>query len=561
MSRPKVIVIASNFPLNNDAHLKHRMTSAEQRATRQAVRFPGMDLSGMQQKVHQNILQLLLSINGRYFDLLDLLNYTRNGRHSPNLAPENVDRHYALANTVTLNGIYLYQFLRNNGFEPIIVQNYSTADLQEILRERPLAVCISSNFVSMEDIRGIAQQIKRFEPETTVIAGGMLVKKVLHGGENFAPDAVGYFSTFQQNVDVFVVEAQGEQTLLQVLRALRDRAALDAIPNLARFDKDGTIVFSRREPEELSMDQTAISWDKVPRDYLRKALPVNTSRGCFYRCRFCTYHWYSPEVHYKSLDVLRHELRLINDLGFVSHVRFTDDNFTANKQRLGTVLDMMIQDKLNFKWSAFARASALSPALVTRMKAAGCEFVDMGLESGSQTILNNMDKRVNRSQALAAIRMLNDAEIYSRGSFIVGYPGETTETFSETVDFINESGLPYYHPYLFYYSKSSPVHEDRGKFDLEGLGLAWRHKTMDAVEASSLMSQMIRRIPNSFTDGLTYVEEIYKILRGERYSPAQIHDLFRLKRELQLAVQETGSDQPFAPRVDTILASVEKLVH
>ena len=102
----------------------------------------------------------------------------------------------------------------------------------------------------------------------------------------------------------------------------------------------------------------------------------------------------------------------------------------------------MIHEKFSFTWSSFARASALTPELAKLMKQSGCEFVDLGLESGSQKILDNMDKRLSRTQSFDAIRLLNDNGIISRGSFIIGYPGETRDTFLETVDFINESGLP-----------------------------------------------------------------------------------------------------------------------
>ena len=90
---------------------------------------------------------------------------------------------------------------------------------------------------------------------------------------------------------------------------------------------------------------------------------------------------------------------------------------------------MMIHEKFSFTWSSFARASALTPGLVKRMKQSGCEFVDLGLESGSQTILDNMDKRLNQNESFEAIRLLNDHGIISRGSFIIGYPGKHTIHF------------------------------------------------------------------------------------------------------------------------------------
>jgi p-methyltransferase len=159
----------------------------------------------------------------------------------------------------------------------------------------------------------------------------------------------------------------------------------------------------------------------------------------------------------------------------------------------------------------------------------------MGIESGSQAILDNMDKRLERGQCMAAVRMLNDQGITGRGSFIVGYPGETEETFLETVELIRESRLPYYHPYLFYYSRNTLVHGEREAFGLEGLGLAWRHRTMDSVEASELMARMPGLIEPGLTDGQTYIEEIYKLLRGKGYTREEIRELFRLKREMVIA--------------------------
>jgi len=400
LKRPKVIIIAQNQPLDNDAHLRRKLADTEKRALRQSSRFPRMDLPGIQKGVHENLKKPLLFWNGRYMDLLDLMNFVRGGRRLPTITPENVTQHYSLANTVTLNGIYLYQFLRDHGYDPIIVQNYATARLPELLAEHPTAVCISSNFIFMNDIHEMASVIKQQAPQVPIIAGGMLVKKVLNAGEQFSRKTLDFMGGFNGCVDAFVIEAQGEVTLVKLLAALRRKQPLDSVPNLAYFNADRRMVFTHRQAEDIHMDQTAISWDRIPKIYLRDVLPVNSSRGCFYRCRFCTYHWLFPEVHYKSLDVLRQELREIRQLGFVTHVRFTDDNFTASKVRMRAVLEMIVAEGFDYTWSSFARASALTPELVKLMKRSGCEFVDLGLESGSQTILDNMDKRLSRKQSL-----------------------------------------------------------------------------------------------------------------------------------------------------------------
>jgi radical SAM superfamily enzyme YgiQ (UPF0313 family) len=126
-----------------------------------------------------------------------------------------------------------------------------------------------------------------------------------------------------------------------------------------------------------------------------------------------------PKVIYKSLEVLKEELRALQRFGFVKQARFTDDSFTAKGDRLKAVLEMM------------TRASALTPDLVKLMKASNCDLLVMGIESGSSAILKNMDKKPAPGQALRAIKMLTDCGIDSQAAFVVGYPGETAETFQE----------------------------------------------------------------------------------------------------------------------------------
>jgi anaerobic magnesium-protoporphyrin IX monomethyl ester cyclase len=548
MKNRRVIIIAMDQPPDSDVHLRRKMANVEKRAERQSPRFPGLDVQAIQKEVNKNLLKLPLLFNGRYLGLPDLMNFLKNKRAFPHITLNNAHNYYLFANGITLNGIYLYQYLMGEGYEPLIVQNYSLINLPDILEERPLAVCISSTFLYLDDIKKMAQQIKRHDPTVPVIVGGILVKKIMHAAEGLAPQTSKWLSSFSGHVDAFVVETHGEQTLLRVLENLGNGSDLSRIPNLALFDEEGRIFFTPRVEEDFHMDSTAIEWDKVPRHYLRKTLSVITSQGCHYKCRFCTYRRWFPKVRYKSLEVLKQELRRIQELGFVRHLRFADDNFTANPKRLKDVLRMMIDEKFDMAWSAFARANTITPEVVPLMRESGCTFINMGIESGSRRILRNMDKGLDPDQAFQAVQLLKEHGIYSLGGFIIGYPGETRETFFETIDLINRSDLNYYHPYLFYYSKDMLVHRDQDEFQIEGVGWAWRHKTMDSAMASHLMAKMIGLLDHAFTDGQQKTWETFKLLLGEGYSPEEIFQLHRLKRDLQVAIERTTPTLPSPSR-------------
>jgi radical SAM superfamily enzyme YgiQ (UPF0313 family) len=560
MGDKRVVIIAMDHPLDAEAHLRRKMTSAEKRAGRNAERFPDLDLGAMQRKVHQNLLKLQLSLDGHHMGLLDLLNFVKNGRRIPEYTPDNAPQYHLHADMLTLNGVYLYQYLRGHGYEPEVVQNYASVHPEDVLAGKPLAVCISSTLTYLEDIKEIAEDIKAQDPAVPIIVGGILVKKILHAGEQIAPQTRRWISTFRGKVDAFVVEKCGEETLVKVLDRIRDERDLTTVPNLALFDGEGRLLFTPRVEEYHHVDGTAIEWDRIPRPYLRKTLSVLTSRGCNYRCRFCNYRLWFPRVQYKSIEVLRAELRKIQGLGFVKHIRFADDNLTTNRKRLKRFLEMMLEEDFDFTWSAHARVNFLDPETVGQMKRAGCDLLVMGIESGSRRILENMDKRITPGQAIEAVKSLEAEGIDSQSSFIVGYPGETRDSFKKTVDLIVQSGLRYWQAYLFYYATDMRVHEDREAFGLKGLGRAWRHDTMDAVEASRLMSRMVPMIETGFTDGQQNPWETYKLLRGEGYSRDEIFRLHRLKRELHLANQPAAAGGTGSGVVKALLDQLEAVM-
>lgn len=560
MRNKRVIIVAMDHPLDGGSDLKRRMVNAEKRADRNSPRFPDLDILTVQKTVHENLLKLQLFLDGRHMGLLELINYAKNNRQSPNLTPENASKYYLHANEFTLNGVYLYQYLLMNGYDPVVVQNFSLINLEDILQEKPLAVCMSSTFTYLDDLKEVAEQIKGYDHTIPVIAGGLLVKKILNAGQKIAPQTLKWISTFYGKIDAFVVEKCGEETLIKVLDALRSGKSLSKIHNLSLFDHAGRLFFTPRLAEIHHVDGTAIAWDNIPREYLRKTISVLTSRGCNYRCRFCNYRRWFPKVQYKSIDVLRNELRRVQSLGFVKHVRFADDNLTTNSERLKALINMMVKEKFEFTWSSHARVNFLNPEIVKLMKKSGCDLLVMGIESGNQMILKNMDKKITPKQAIEAIKALKEYGIDSQSSFIVGYPGETSETFYETVDLIINSGLKYWQAYLFYYSKDMMVHEDRKKFRLEGLGRAWRHNTMDSINASYLISQMIPMIENSFTDGQQNAWETYKLLRGEGYSRDDIFQLHKLKRDMQLAVQGLKPEAKYFTGVESLLDKLDALI-
>ena len=161
MKNSKVIIIANHRPLDNDQRIRERMAAAQSRADRIASRFSDLDLPSIQRGVNENMKKLYLTMDGRYMDLFDLMNFLKNQHKPLPLSSDNVTEHYSLSNNITLNGIYLYQYLLEHGYDPILIHNFAISNFEETLKEKPLAVCISSNFIFLDDIKHMAFSRKR----------------------------------------------------------------------------------------------------------------------------------------------------------------------------------------------------------------------------------------------------------------------------------------------------------------------------------------------------------------------------------------------------------------
>jgi radical SAM superfamily enzyme YgiQ (UPF0313 family) len=138
------------------------------------------------------------------------------------------------------------------------------------------------------------------------------------------------------------------------------------------------------------------------------------------------YRYRSPE------NVICEIEELVNGYG-VSEFNFNDDLFTANKKRLERFCELIIEKQFDIHWVCMSRADYIHPEILKLMKKAGCGKIAMGLESGSQTVLNAMNKHVDLHKSLEAVREIKKTGIKVGVSFVIGHIGETEETIKETI--------------------------------------------------------------------------------------------------------------------------------
>lgn len=257
---------------------------------------------------------------------------------------------------------------------------------------------------------------------------------------------------------------EGELTVRELARQL-DSGALDLhkIPGIV-FREDGRI--HKTEPQVYKdLDELTFNpYELLDQDLYKKTIYAHfyyqTSRGCVHNCRFCSYN-YQHRWRGKSSRKVIGELKKIVEHFKPYEFCFTDGNFFASKQRALEILrGMKAMQNRAFKWYAFCRfddMAAFSDEMLELMRDTGCSKINFGGESGSDTILEYLNKKIAARQIIDGVARCNKYGIQAEVSFIAGLPPETEEDLNKTIDLILTiykmhpdnmvNGLYYYQPY------------------------------------------------------------------------------------------------------------------
>jgi len=159
---------------------------------------------------------------------------------------------------------------------------------------------------------------------------------------------------------------------------------------------------------------------------------IITSRGCPYRCHYCHNSTAKQKPYYYSIEHTLMQTRQHVALVGAKKMFFIDDDFTANRERLVQLVPHLPK----LPWACNARAGHIYADMAETLQMHGCTHVLFGFESGSQRVLDLMNRKATVDQSVKAIQACRKVGISAIGSFMVGYPGETAEDLKETERFI-----------------------------------------------------------------------------------------------------------------------------
>ena len=504
---------------------------------------------------------LRLHIDNNYLALMqNVKNFVDNNGH---IVEPVVGNNASWQSAAKLNGIVLYSSLSRYGHKVELIDSFCDERdyFNELINYSPKAIIISTTFIlNKKTLTSLVKEI-RSKSNAKIIVGGPFVyssyllskKRVDKKYDTESPKEDFLFLSRNNipDVDLFIVSRGGVPILSSVLDRIKLGEKIDNLPNTASW-VGNEYAFSERIDETLNTDEMIIDWEKIPqRFFSSNVVNIQASIGCPYKCEFCNFVKERQFTYIKPLDSLINEIKIAVSIG-VKYVRFVDDNFRLGKPDLNEVCERFISEGVNVSWMSFLRASTIEKTDLSLLKKAGCMEVQIGIESADINVLNNMNKKANPDMYKKVINDLLNHGINCSCCFVVGFPGETFDTYKRTIDFIesipqnNHKGLFYWSIYPFFFVPLSPVYEPnkREKYRLSGYMDTWDHMTMNSTEAQSLVKKAFLDIKKSSPiysgDNIEMLMELTIDKRKEfflkRHELAKLFLTGRLKKEQTLKV-------------------------
>jgi p-methyltransferase len=425
--------------------------------------------------------------------------------------------HLNLMRMPNLAVCYLKSFLVRRKFDVEIINfcNVEKELFEELLRHNPTAVAITTTYyVSDAPVVELIRYVRKISPDTIIILGGPFIHNIcLSSADSMTEDYI-----FEKmGADIYINSFQGELTLARTLAELRkgkERRLLD-VPNLTfrpdlqretareSLERSGCqkaqyqqFIRTSLELEDNDLNTNCIDWSLFPISFYTPTAFMRTARGCPFECAFCNFPSMAGKLTYSSLDIIEKEMKQLSKAG-VRYLIFIDDSFNVPLSRFKEILRMMISCNFKFQWFSYFKCSHADDETFDLMQKSGCRGVFLGIESGDQEMLDNMNKKVKVEQYKTGIRKLHECGIFTFVSIIIGFPGETEKSVQNTITFMEETQPTFFKTELYFHADHVPIHKQASKYSLKGKGYGWSHKTMSWQTACDHIDKMYRTVQGS----------------------------------------------------------------
>ena len=329
--------------------------------------------------------------------------------------------------------------------------------LKFIKQKQPKAVAIYTNLMTKLNVVTLVKELT-----TNKVYG---FPKVIIGGPDITYNLENYLNLGAH----FLIIGEGEETTLELYEAIANNASVEHIFGVA-YLKDGKVVktpprIKMKDLSELPLPNRAAipigQYLKTWKDFHGKSsMTVSTQRGCPYTCKWCSTAVYGQSYRRRPADLVAQELKDLKDTYNPDSVWFVDDVFTVSHKWIKSFHQEVLKQDAIIPFECITRAERLNDEILQLLNEAGCYRIWIGAESGSQKIIDAMDRRVDVDVVKTAIQKTNKLGIETGTFIMVGYPGEDEGDIKQTVQYLKDANPTHFTITIAYPIKGTSLYNE-----------------------------------------------------------------------------------------------------
>lgn len=339
----------------------------------------------------------------------------------------------------TLGLLYISSYLKNHNKDvEVIDSTFSSRNEweQSIIELKPNILAIYTNLMTKIKVLELVTFMQNQLPDCRLIAGG--------------PDVTYNLENYLEAGFHFAIIGEGEQTMLELCDAIENKTPINSIEGIAFIENSAlnktTARTKIKELDEIPFpDRSAIPLEKYlstwKKHHGKRTVNISTQRGCPYTCKWCSTAVYGQSYRRTPPHRVVQEIQMLIETYQVEALWFVDDVFTVSHKWLDELHEAFIKNNLKIEFEIITRAERLNDKVLQQLKEMGCFRIWIGAESGSQKIIDQMDRRVSLTMVKEMIQRTQHFGMEAGTFIMVGYPGETFEDIKLTNNYL-KSCLP-----------------------------------------------------------------------------------------------------------------------
>ena len=330
------------------------------------------------------------------------------------------------------------------------------SQLEFIAEKQPKVICIYTNLMTKVEVIKLIKILKTKEYN---------FPKIVLGG----PDVTYNVENYLKSGADFLVIGEGEETTFELYNAIMNNGNLYEVNGIAFLENNNIIQANPRtkfkELDELPLpNREAINMynylETWKNNHGESSMTISTQRGCPYTCKWCSTAVYGQSYRRRPAYQVAVEMKMLKDQYNPDAIWFVDDVFTISHKWLNAFHEEVVKQNAQIRFECITRAERLNEEILRLLKESGCFRIWIGAESGSQEIIDAMDRRVDVNHVKKIIQDTNAMGIETGTFIMLGYPGETEKNIDETIQYLKDAKPTHYTITVAYPIKGTSLYNE-----------------------------------------------------------------------------------------------------